>query len=224
MVKTAIEVKNRPFLTIYLAYNAEVLRQTHVLFSPRLMTHQSWHLVCSWRRSTRPPATCVSRGHRAAQGSGTAGLTEPCVARRCDPAYMSRKIRKFRIDEFDSVANGNFDSCNSWKLLGTSRFHVLHESKFPFVTLSNLSVRNFSFSAHVSGSASSRGHDSRESAENTCFYVSVWICLSRGGTATRTGGSSVGDGHPTKLSEMGESWHVSQCTRNPGQLLPIKFV
>ena len=39
--------------------------------------------------------------------------------------------------------NGNFYSCNSCKRLGTSRFHELHESKFPFVSLSNLSVRNF---------------------------------------------------------------------------------
>ena len=39
--------------------------------------------------------------------------------------------------------NGNFDSCKSCKRLGTSRLHDLHETKFPFVSLSNLSVRNF---------------------------------------------------------------------------------
>ena len=43
------------------------------------------------------------------------------------------------------VTNGNFDSRNSCKRLATSRLHELHESKFPFVTLSNLSVRNRRF-------------------------------------------------------------------------------
>ena len=65
------------------------------------------------------------------------------VNRDTDPVYISRKIRKFRTDKFYSETNGNFDSCNSCKRLGTSHLHELHESKFPFVSLSNLSVRNF---------------------------------------------------------------------------------
>ena len=39
--------------------------------------------------------------------------------------------------------NGNFDSCNSCKRLVPSRSHELHESKFPFASRTNLSVRNF---------------------------------------------------------------------------------
>ena len=51
-----------------------------------------------------------------------------------DPVYMSRKNRKFRTEKFDTEINGNFDSCNSCKRLGTSRLHELHEPKFPFVS------------------------------------------------------------------------------------------
>ena len=46
--------------------------------------------------------------------------------------------------------NGNFDSCNSWLRLGTSRLHELHESKFPFVTLEIIRSKLLNFSAHVS--------------------------------------------------------------------------
>ena len=49
------------------------------------------------------------------------------------------------------VINGNFDSCNSCKRLGTSRLHDLHESKFPFITRIEFISTKFSiFSAHVS--------------------------------------------------------------------------
>ena len=45
-----------------------------------------------------------------------------------DPKYMSRKIRKFRTDKFDSETNGNFDSCNSCKRLGL--YHVSNLFRF----------------------------------------------------------------------------------------------
>ena len=51
-----------------------------------------------------------------------------------DPGYMTRKIRKFQRINSIRETNGNFDSCNSCKRLGTSRLHELHESKFPFVS------------------------------------------------------------------------------------------
>ena len=76
-----------------------------------------------------------------------------------DPVYMSRKIRKFRTDKFDSETNGNFDSCNSCKRLGTSRLHELHEFIFELsfeLSLSFAWVRIYpfetsNFSAHVHG-------------------------------------------------------------------------
>ena len=50
--------------------------------------------------------------------------------------------------------NGNFDSCNSCKRLGTSRLHELHESKFPFVSrIEFIRSKLSNFSAHVYGVA-----------------------------------------------------------------------
>ena len=52
---------------------------------------------------------------------------------------MSRKIRKFRTDKFDSETNGNFDSCNSCK-------------RFPFVSrIKFIRSKPSNFSAHVYG-------------------------------------------------------------------------
>ena len=48
-----------------------------------------------------------------------------------DPGYLSRKtFESFERINSIRVTNRNFDSCNSCKLLGTSRLHELHESKF----------------------------------------------------------------------------------------------
>ena len=48
--------------------------------------------------------------------------------------------------------NGNFDSCNSCKRLGTSRLHESHESKFPFVSrIEFIRSKLSNFSAHVYG-------------------------------------------------------------------------
>ena len=48
--------------------------------------------------------------------------------------------------------NGNFDSCNSCKRLGTSGLHELHESKFPFVSrIEFIRSKLSNFSAHVYG-------------------------------------------------------------------------
>ena len=71
--------------------------------------------------------------------------------RSADPEYMSRKIRKFRTDKFDTWKKRNFDSCNLCKRLVPTRLQELHESTFPFVLRiefirSKLSI----FSAHVS--------------------------------------------------------------------------
>ena len=69
-----------------------------------------------------------------------------------DPVYMSRKIRKFERINSIRETNGNFDSCNSCKRLGTSRLHELHESKFPFVSrIEFIRSKLSNFSAHVYG-------------------------------------------------------------------------
>ena len=52
-----------------------------------------------------------------------------------DPVYMSRKIRKFRMDKFDTLNKRIFFySCNSCKRLVPGRINELHESKFTFVS------------------------------------------------------------------------------------------
>ena len=56
------------------------------------------------------------------------------------------------IGETNGLSQVSFDSSNSCKRLRISRRHELHESKLPFVSLSNLSVLYLLFvSAHVSG-------------------------------------------------------------------------
>ena len=69
-----------------------------------------------------------------------------------DPGYMSRKIESFERINSIRETNGNFDSCNSCKRLGTSRLHELHESKFLFVSrIEFIRSKLSNFSAHVSG-------------------------------------------------------------------------
>ena len=48
--------------------------------------------------------------------------------------YMSRKFESFERINSIRETNGNLDSCNSCKRLGTSRLHESPESKFPFVS------------------------------------------------------------------------------------------
>ena len=48
--------------------------------------------------------------------------------------HEQKKFESFQRINSMRETNGNFDSCNSCKRLGTSRSHELHESKFPFVS------------------------------------------------------------------------------------------
>ena len=66
-------------------------------------------------------------------------VTEPDT----DSGYMSRKIESFERINLIRETNGNFDSSNSCKRLGTSCLHELHESKFLLVTRIEFIVRNF---------------------------------------------------------------------------------
>ena len=69
-----------------------------------------------------------------------------------DPVYMSRKIQIFERINSIRETNGNFDSCNSCKLLGTSSLHELHESKSPLVSrIEFMRSKLSNFSAHVYG-------------------------------------------------------------------------
>ena len=100
---------------------------------------------------------------------------------------MSRKIWKFRTDKFDTKTNGNFDLCEWCKRLETSRLHELHESQFPFVFVSNLSVLNFDFFCSC---IRDRWHTARlgsrwrvsacavdvSSMRNAVFAAIQWVC------------------------------------------------
>ena len=80
--------------------------------------------------------------------------TAPAVLSTTDTGYMSRQIRSFERINSIRVTNGNFNSSNSCKRLGTSRLHELHESKFPFVTcIEFIRSKLSNLSAHVSGAA-----------------------------------------------------------------------
>ena len=110
-------------------------------------------LPCPSRSLSRclPLSLCLRplSPHLSASASASP-LRPPC----CHPvmtAYTwAEKIESFERINSIRETNGNFDSCNSCKRLGTSRLHELHESKFPFVSRiefirSKLSI----FSAHV---------------------------------------------------------------------------
>ena len=70
---------------------------------------------------------------------------------RLYPRIHEQKNSKV-TNEIRYVTNGNFNSCNSCKRLGTSRLHELHESKFPFVSrIEFIRSKLSNFSAHVYG-------------------------------------------------------------------------
>ena len=66
--------------------------------------------------------------------------------------HEQKKFESFERINSIRETNGNFDSCNSCKRLGTSRLHEMHESKFPFVSrIEFIRSKLSNFSAHVSG-------------------------------------------------------------------------
>ena len=66
------------------------------------------------------------------------------------PYTWAEKFESFERINSIRETNGNFDSCNSCKRLGTSRLHELHESKFPFVSrIEFIRSKLSNFSAHV---------------------------------------------------------------------------
>ena len=74
------------------------------------------------------------------------------------PGYMSRKIVSLKQINSIRKTNGNFDSRNSCKRLGTSRLHELHESKLPFDSrIEHIRSKLSNFSAHVSGATAPAG-------------------------------------------------------------------
>ena len=75
------------------------------------------------------------------------------------PNTRAEKFESFERINSIRLTNGNFDSCNSCKRLGTnrkrlgtSRLHELHESTFPFGSrIEFIRSKLSNFSAHVSG-------------------------------------------------------------------------
>ena len=92
--------------------------------------------------------------HDNSKAVGTAGRTglDTRQAGVGDPDTWAEKFESFERINSIRETNGNFDSCNSCKRLGTSRLHELHESKFPFVSrIEFIRSKLSNFSAHVSG-------------------------------------------------------------------------
>ena len=68
------------------------------------------------------------------------------------PYTWAEKFESFERINSIRETNGNFDSCNSCKWLGTCRLHESHESKFPFVSrIEFIRSKLSNFSAHVFG-------------------------------------------------------------------------
>ena len=66
--------------------------------------------------------------------------------------HEQKKIESFERINSIRERNGNFDSCNACKRLGTSRLHEVHESKFPFLSrIEFIRSKLSNFSAHVYG-------------------------------------------------------------------------
>ena len=87
------------------------------------------------------------------------------LARYETPYTWAEKFENFERIKFDSETNGNFDSCNSCKRLGTSRLRELNESKFPFVSRIEFIRSHLSnFSAHVYGVDVCHGPETRRVA------------------------------------------------------------
>ena len=73
---------------------------------PTLWTHED-HLILESPQTGRRPGTAATN----------------YTNYEYDPGYMSRKIRKFRTDKFDTFLGGNFYSSNSCEWLIPSRLH-----------------------------------------------------------------------------------------------------
>ena len=94
----------------------------------------------------------LSAGQSARSGGCLLSSSAP-LASVTDRGYMSRKLRKLRINSMHET-NENFDSYNSCKWLVLSRIHELHESKMSFVSrIEFIGSKLSKFSAHVSAVA-----------------------------------------------------------------------
>ena len=79
-------------------------------------------------------------------------LTESLRVVSRTPYTWAEKFESFERINSIRETDGNFDSCNSCKRLGTSRLHELHELKFPFVSrIEFIRSKLSNLSAHVYG-------------------------------------------------------------------------
>ena len=110
---------------------------------------------------------------------GTASRSGPhCKIQRViqsrTPYTWAEKFESFERINSIRETNGNFDSCNSCKRLGTSRLHELHESKFPFVSrIEFIRSKLSNFSAHVGIRGHWRGSKVREVETGRFCYREV---------------------------------------------------
>ena len=115
-----------------------------------------WHCGgVTWREGGVGPGNApVSRAMTLVRWSGAKRSFGETQA----PYTWAEKFESFERINSIRETNGNFDSCNSCKRLGTSRLHELHESKFPFVSrIEFIRSKLSNFSAHVYGVADWRG-------------------------------------------------------------------
>ena len=90
------------------------------------------------------PFRCVAKLLQALRRSSiTRGRYRSLLLKVMTPYTPAEKIESFEWMNSTRETNGTFDSCNSCSRLVASRLHKLHESKFPFFHVLNLSVRNF---------------------------------------------------------------------------------
>ena len=121
--------------------------------------------LCYWQNLGRslplfPGSPLTRYSANPPQGAAAEGWWVLLAARQLPPPPLPSLTPDTWAEKFESFerinsireTNGNFDSCNSCKRLGTSRLHELHESKFPFVSrIEFIRSKLSNFSAHVSG-------------------------------------------------------------------------
>ena len=106
----------------------------------------------SSRSPGEPCAATATQGIQLPAAGARARWPSVIRRRQWPRIHEQKKFESFERINSIRETNGNFDSCNSCKRLGTSRLHELHDSKFPFVSrIEFIRSKLSNFSAHVYG-------------------------------------------------------------------------